>query len=428
MIYYYIMAVEAVSGAAHKEVAANFMWRSLQTLGKQGVIFAIFIICAKLLSVYEFGIYNYLLAIIYLCALLGDFGISAAASKYAAEYNTIDRSKLRLVLFSAGAIILFLALAVSAFMKLFGRTFLAEKYRYFLYLAPLIFFMPMTSLYDGIYMGLKRFRTCSLITVITGLICIAPAFVLIRKYGLVGALMAQNIFYASLLLALAAGYREFSLKLDKGVIAQIGRYSLLLGLASVGIFLYMRFDVIMLGLFGYIDEIAYYELVNRILVILTVPWLVLCQVIAPDVTAAFSRSDVDYVRIKFSGYSRLSLLYGSIIAAAFFIVGRQAIPIFLPDYNRGMFHLFLLAGLVVFPVRLFGTVLVSSFIVPTGNARIVTYINLIFALVRIALNYVLIAAYGAAGIAVSMVVLDYAPVFIARHIFVKSIKKGSGLS
>ena len=49
----------------HKETARNFFWRSLQVFGKQGVAFLIFFLCAKLLTPYDFGVYNYILAFIF---------------------------------------------------------------------------------------------------------------------------------------------------------------------------------------------------------------------------------------------------------------------------------------------------------------------------------------------------------------------------
>ena len=71
----------------HSEIIKNFFWRALQISGKQGITFIIFILCAKLLSIEDFGSLNYLLAIIYLLVIFSDFGISTSASKYIAEYD-----------------------------------------------------------------------------------------------------------------------------------------------------------------------------------------------------------------------------------------------------------------------------------------------------------------------------------------------------
>ena len=134
----------------HKEIIHNFFWRSLQIFGKQGITFLIFILCAKLLIPYEFGIYNYVLAIILFLIVFADFGMSTATSKYVTEYNITDKEKLKSVLFNSGIIILGLTFIVSSVVLLFGKFYLGEKYIYVLYLLPLIFLIPITPLYAGI--------------------------------------------------------------------------------------------------------------------------------------------------------------------------------------------------------------------------------------------------------------------------------------
>src|SRR3990167_1032932 len=123
----------------HKETIHNLIWRALQVFGKQGITFLIFISCAKLLSPYEFGIYNYALAIIFFLIIFGDFGISTATSKYVAEYNVTNKEKLKSVLFNSGIIILGLTVLITILTLVVGPWYLKEKYIYVLYLLPLIF-------------------------------------------------------------------------------------------------------------------------------------------------------------------------------------------------------------------------------------------------------------------------------------------------
>src|SRR3990167_8446862 len=123
----------------NKETIYNFVWRSLQIFGKQGITLLIFILCAKLLSPYDFGIYNYVLAIIFFLIIFGDFGISTATSKYVAEYNVTDKNKLKSVLFNSGIIIFGLTVLITILTLVVGPWYLKEKYIYVLYLLPLIF-------------------------------------------------------------------------------------------------------------------------------------------------------------------------------------------------------------------------------------------------------------------------------------------------
>ena len=69
----------------NREPITHFIWRISQLLMKDGINFLIFIFAAKLLVPYEFGIFNYVMALVFFFILFGDFGISVAASKFVAE-------------------------------------------------------------------------------------------------------------------------------------------------------------------------------------------------------------------------------------------------------------------------------------------------------------------------------------------------------
>ena len=227
----------------HKETIHNFIWRSLQIFGKQGITFLIFILCAKLLTPYDFGLYNYALAIIFFLIIFGDFGISTATSKYVAEYNAINKDKLKLILFNSGIVIVGLTIIITILTLLIGPWYLKDKYIYVLYLLPLIFLAPMTSLYDGIYRGLKKFKQLAILSLIVGILSIPFVYFLVKQYGLIGALIAQNLFYFILLIALAFGYREFHFKFNKEVIKEIGSYSAIIGIGILGFYLYTKINI-----------------------------------------------------------------------------------------------------------------------------------------------------------------------------------------
>src|SRR3989338_8028547 len=105
----------------HKETVQNFIWRAIQIFGKQGITFLIFILSAKLLIPYEFGVYNYALAIIFFLIMFGDFGISTATAKYVAEYNITNKEKLKSVLFNSGIMILGLTILITILALIFGE-------------------------------------------------------------------------------------------------------------------------------------------------------------------------------------------------------------------------------------------------------------------------------------------------------------------
>lgn len=276
----------------HKETINNFIWRALQILGQNGITFLIFILCAKFLSPYNFGIYNYALAIIFFLIIFGDFGISTATSKYVAEYNVTNKDKLKSVLFNSEIIIFGLSILITILTLIFGSSYLKDKYLYVLWLLPIVFLAPMTSLYDGIYRGLKKFKQLALISIITTIILLPFVYFLIEQWGLIGALIVQNLFYLILLFVLALGYREFHFKFNKEVIKEVGKYSIIVGIANLGYFIFTGINVLILGHFGFITEIGYYQIINKIFMILIIPFTILSQIIAPNITKLDRKSVV----------------------------------------------------------------------------------------------------------------------------------------
>jgi O-antigen/teichoic acid export membrane protein len=387
----------------HKEIINNFTWRTLQLFGKQGIIFLIFILCAKFLTPYDFGVYNYSLAVVFFLILFGDFGISTATSKYVAEYNTINKEKLKLVLFNSGIIILGITILITIITFLFGKSFLGDKYVYVLYLLPLIFLAPMTSLYDGIYRGLKKFKQLAIISIIIGIISTIFVYLLVKQYGLIGALISQIIFYSILFLALACGYKEFHFKFNKEVMKEIGVYSAIVGIADVGFFLYTAVNSIILGQFGYFIEVGYYELINKIFLLTVLPFSILGQVISPDVTNLTSNKKFNQIFSKFKRFFFITLFLGIILSALLFLSLPFVLKNYLPQYLTLEFSAMFDVLIFILPLSILSSTISSGFTVATGRAKY-SLITIPFGILNLILSYILIVNYGFIGVPISFLI------------------------
>lgn len=408
---------------AHKETIHNFGWRFLQMFGKQGITFLIFILCAKLLTPYDFGIYNYILAIIYLLIMFGDFGISTAVSKYVAEYNVSDQEKLKEVLFNSGLIIFGFTSVVIVASLFLGPNFFKEKYIYILYLLPLIFLAPMTSLYDGIFRGLKRFKESAVISLVVGFVSIFSCYFLVKIYGLKGALVSQNIFYFLLVIGYAFRYKELHFKFNKRIMKEFLKYSALIGFADLGIYLFTRADVVILGAFNHINEIAYYELANKIFMLLAIPFSVFAQVLAPDITSSYVQKKYSQIKLQLNKFLKYSVAIGVLISVVSYGIIRFITPYFLAQYNNKTFYLFFGFLLIILPIRLFGTIFTTAFLIPTNKARILTYNNIVFGIINVISDIIFIYFFGAIGVIFSTLLLGYLSVAVAYYYFRVSIVK-----
>jgi O-antigen/teichoic acid export membrane protein len=382
----------------YRRLIFDYMWRSLQVFGKQGVTFLIFILCAKLLDPHSFGIYNYILAIIFLLIVFSDFGVSAATSKYVAEYNATDKEKLKLVVFNSSLIIVGLAAILSMLTLIIGPLYLKEKYIYALFLLPMLFIVPMTSLYDGVYRGLRKFKLLSLISLSVGLISFVIVYYLIKMYGLVGALISQNIFYLLLFLALAMGHREYRLKLSNEVIKDIGKYSLMIALSTIVFFLYTRVDIIVLGHFGYVEEIGYYEIINKLFLLLVLPFNLLAQVVAPEVASLNAMKRLDRIKQKYQRYLIFMAITVTIYTLIIYFIFPATIKLFLKAYFNEVMILSFTILIFLLPFKLWGAFQTQAFIISTGHAKITVLVYTVGGILNVFFDVIFIKMVGFIGV------------------------------
>ncbi|WP_167848776.1 oligosaccharide flippase family protein [Methanolobus halotolerans] len=388
----------------HRETIHNFTWRALQIFGKQGITFFIFLLCAKLLTPYEFGIYNYILAVIFLLIIFGDFGISTATSKYVAEYNATDSNKLKLILFNSLIIILALGTILTMLTIVFGSYFLNEKYVYVLYVLPMLFLAPISSLYDGIFRGLKRFRELAIISLFIGFISIFFVYLLVKNYGLTGALISQSLFYLVLVVALFLKYGKINVRFDKQVLKSIFKYSLVIGFTSVAYFLYTKVDLIILGQYGHIEEIGYYEIVNKIFELIKLPTLIIANVLAPTITEYYSKKQYSIVKNKFKRHMFYSFYLGVFLSISLYFIMPYIIEFFFKEYFiRETIYIFNLL-LLILPLRIVGTIVGQAHTIATGNAHFSLWTMIPAGIANLFFDIIFIGYYGFIGVVYSTII------------------------
>ena len=411
----------------HKETVQNFIWRAIQIFGKQGITFLIFILSAKLLIPYEFGVYNYALAIIFFLIMFGDFGISTATAKYVAEYNVTNKEKLKSILFSSGIIILGLTIIITIITLVFGKLYLQDKYTYVLYLLPMIFFAPMTSLYDGIYRGLKKFKQLAIISLIIGILSLSFVYILIKQYGLIGALISQNLFYILLLIGLALGYREFNFKLNKETMKEVGSYSFAFGIATVGYYLFSRVAILILGHYDYINEIAVYELLNKIFMLVLIPFQILGMVVAPNFTHYYTRKEHQNIFHKFKKYFFIFLITAIIFAILSYILLPPIISIFFNKYYNSIFFVMLLPVILIYASQVYCATINSGIVVATGDAGLFSYPNLIAGFINMILSLILLKYFSFMGVIYSILILHFVMIIILHSVYYLKLKRLANL-
>ena len=382
----------------NKELSQSFIWRLIQVLGKQGTSAVMFFIATLFLSKEDMGVYNYVFSVLALLVIFSDFGISTATSKYVTEYNTVNKEKLNKVLFNSGLIIVLIAIIVTAVTLIWGEALFPKYYEYILIALPLVLVSPMSSLLDGIYRGLKRFKILSLISLINGLVAILISYIFVTNYGLEGAILSQSVFFLTYTLVLIFLQKGYVFKIDKKILKDIGMYSLSFGIATLGFYLFSRVNILILGQYDLLEEIAVYELLNKMYTVYLIPSTVLGQVLAPTIVEMFSLKKYTFVQTTF----RKLLLYLSLTAIVFIpismVVTKLLIGAVLPDYSNGIMMALLFPVAITYAKMIPGSTINSGLITSTGHAGIMAIQNVISGILNVTLNLIVIKEYGYIGV------------------------------
>jgi O-antigen/teichoic acid export membrane protein len=253
---------------------------------------------------------------------------------------------------------------------------------------------PATAVYDGIYRWLRQFKKLSLITTLVMLFSIIYIYLLVYFYGLIGALAAQSLFYLVLLCALGWWYRDWKFWIDQNLIIEVGKYGVLIGIANAWYFLYTKIDVLILGQFWLIKEIAYYEIVDKILMITTLFSTILATVIAPNTTILVVQGKTSRVKNKFIKQLWILLWLGILISLLYYFLFPWIFNYFLMQYDTILLMQLFGLLLIVFPIRFYSDFMNVWYITPSGNVSILAYSTMWVWILNVILNLIFIRYFG----------------------------------
>ncbi len=382
----------------NKETTHNFFWRSLQILSKEGITFLIFFMAARFLIPFDFGILNYLMAVLALLMIFCDFGVSSATSKYVAEYKAKKSEHLNKILFSVSIIIIGLATLISLFVIFLGKGIFKENYLYIIYFLPYLFLVPLTSVADGVYRGLKEFKKLALISSIAGIISLGISYFLIKNFLLIGVIFSQNILYLLLVIFLFVFQKNFEFKIDKFVLKKILRYSLILGFATISYYLLNKVDILILKYFDYVVEIGYYEILNKLFQVFIIPFIIMGQILAPNITEKYINKDFIDIKKRFQRHLFFSLSLALIISILLYFLIPLIIKLLFNEYFVPQtIHIFSIL-LFVIPIRMVAAVISQAHVIATGNAHYMLITMIFGGIANIVLDFILILKYGFIGV------------------------------
>ena len=382
----------------------------------------LFYVSSLFLNPETFGTYNYLLTLVGFFATFGEFGLSAAVNRYIAEYRVKDPKKVQTVISSAIYIFFSLSLIVLVFLIIFNVFLFNFDLIYFIYLIFLLFLISASNIFDGIYLGLKKFKTSSLITLLSGAIVLPMSFFMINVFKISGALLVQVIYYAIIALLLFRFSKLSKLQFSKEFVFKVFKYAIIIGFAGLAYFLYTNIDILILQQFGYTVEIGYYKIIFNVFNIIILPFALLGQVVSPYVTEIGANKDYK----KLNLYLRYLWMIGVIailIALVCLIGGPLFFHILFPSYaNEVLFSIWNIM-LILIPFKLYGAVLTHGLLYPLGLGHVTMYLTVAGGVLNVIFDYILIITIGFLGIFYSTIVIHSMTIILTLIIFFYKIKK-----
>lgn len=388
-----------------KKIFYNLLWRSSHIFVKSSATLFILLVSIKYLSPEQYGIVTYFTSILTVFLIFCDFGISASVSKFTAEYIALESGKEKKVFASSGFIIIFLAFSLSLLLLLFGSRIFPDYYPQILILLPCFFLSPISSLLDGIYRGHNYFRDLFIRNIYASLATVIVAFLLIASLKTDGALIALTVpplfFVLSIILARQINLREF----DKFVMKDIIKYAWFIGLTNISYFMYTQIDILIMEKFGYMAEIGYYGIIDRIFYFFLLPAIILGQVFAPDVAGLSILKNYHYIKKNFYFTSAAILPFSILITIFIYFIGIILLKEWGGQYNTVSFTKIFGLLSILLPLKIWGSFTVNGFIIPSGNAYIVLIITFIGGISNIIMDLIFIQLYGFIGVFLSTLVV-----------------------
>jgi O-antigen/teichoic acid export membrane protein len=357
-----------------------------------------------------FGQYNYLLALVSLFVIFGEFGLNTSTSKYVAEYRVKNKDKIGSIIFSSITICFILSLIISII-----------NYTYVIYLIPLIFLVCSVNIFGGVYRGLQKFKKFAIISSLSGLIALISAFFLIQTYGIIGAILVQIFYYSIFLIILVLSTKEIRISFDKEISKKIFNFSVTVGITSLAYFLYTRVDIIILQHFGYTVEIGYYEIINKIFQFIIIPFVMAGHVLGPDITMLLAKNDIVIISKRAKIILIFSIGLSTILTVLCYFILPFLVKTFLMDYYDENFIYMLSILLFILPLRLTGAIIQHGFVNPMGYTYISRNVLIPFGILNVILDFFLISAFGFIGVIYATLITYSLCICITYYIFFRKI-------
>ncbi|HET9407612.1 MAG TPA: flippase [Candidatus Sulfotelmatobacter sp.] len=376
---------------------------------------------ARVLGAELLGLYALGMTLVSLTQLLGTLGLHSTAARYVAVYNaTAKFDELRSFLTRSIGIVALLNLIFS-FGLVFGGRFVARV----LYHAPgLQKFIPLFALlaflgainvfYAQVLGGFKDVAKRTVITNFVGspLVAALTVILLALRTGMWGYLAAQIITAMVLVILLVAAARKLTpraARFARQAMPPMDPEIKAFAAASFGMgvldFVVCQADKIMLGLYLKPSLVGIYVLASTLSAFIPIVLQSVNQIFAPVIADLHAQSRLDVLQKLFQTLTKWVVVLTLPLASVMIVFAGPLMRIFGPEFEIGW--TVLMVGAVGQIVNC-ATGSVGYLLLMSGNQRRLIRVQFAMAGISIALNVLLIPAYGIVGAAMAAACVNVA--------------------
>jgi O-antigen/teichoic acid export membrane protein len=401
----------------------NFLFRVFSSGGRQAFTIISSFIGAKFLGIQDFAVYTYILTIFSVLTMLGDFGLSTAITRFIAFDKTEENIKK--VTYNGLLVFLIssLTLALIVYPLQYFRIINIELLHVHIIVLTAISSIG-ASLLDGILRGQKRFKESGIATVVAFVLAIIAEIPLLIKFGLVGGLFAQFIFWTLLLLiTLFLGKIQFEKDFDKKTVMKIASYAVQFGIASVSYFMFSRYLIFVLESAKLWNTIAIYDLLSKVMIVFTFPFTIYGQTLAPYFSDKEFASNPSYILKETIKYTKLLTFAAVGSGIVFWVLCQLLFKYLLPQYallNEFSFTLGIMV--VLLGINIWTYLIDSGILVATGYAYIMSIVYPIIAIVSFILLPIALQFGGVNALLITLAILQLIMALTTRIFFTIKLK------
>lgn len=352
----------------------------------------------KTLGAENYGVYVYSFTIVSYLILLTDFGLRVYGSRNISyvRNNLNKKTEVFWNIFVAKFILTMGVLIITIIIFLYNRL-------------PIIFLLQLINLIPSIldiswfYQGIEKFKEITFRNLIIKIIFIILLFKFIKNsndLNLYIIIVVSTNFIGNLIFYISLKNEILKFNLKKLTLKKTFKESVHLFLPEVAIKLYTSTDRIMLGYFLLKEDVTYYDISNKFLIVIMIGITTCGSIMLPKISNLFYMNKTEEIKEILKNILNYYFMVSIPLIFGILATSKEIVMMFLgEDYLEVVTIINLMSFTIIFWT--INNITGSQILIPMKKEKILTKSVLIGSGINIVLNLILIKKVGIIGVVIA---------------------------